>query len=179
MLDYSGKADDDLLVEIESRGGLEKLKRKIGERNLVPDEIKRINKLVFNIYKSEPDHNKIRNSITSNVLSPEELSQAIDAALKNTQSYFKDTAINSRTIIGSIIGVIISGVLGAALWCFSIVKTGRMIYLLLGVIYIIAYLIIRLLTNQSKNNVLVFIASFVAALIAIPLGLWFYHLTKG
>jgi hypothetical protein len=179
MLDYSGKADDDLLVEIESRGGLKKLKKNIGERNLVPDEIKRINKLVFNIYKSEPDHNKIRNSITSNVLSPEELSQAIDAALKNTQSYFKDTAINSRTIIGSIIGVIISGVLGAGLWCFSIVKTGRMIYLLIGVIYIINYVIIRLLTNQSKNNVLVFIASFVSALIAIPLGLWFYHLVKG
>src|SRR5829696_9061769 len=88
MLDYSGKVDDDLLVEIESRGGLEKLKKNIGERNLVPDEIKRINNLVFNIYKSEPDHNKIRNSITSNLLSPEELSQAIDAALKNTQSYF-------------------------------------------------------------------------------------------
>jgi hypothetical protein len=176
MLEYSGRADKDLMIEIESRGGLEKIKLNENGRNIVPDEVKRINRLVLHSYKIEPDQDMIRNAISSSVLSPDELSQVIDAALLNAKSYYNDKKIDAGTIIRCLIGVAISAVAGAWFWCFSIMITGEMMYILITVIYLISYLITRLLTRKSRNNVLVFLAGFVATLIAIPLGLWFYFL---
>jgi hypothetical protein len=178
MLEYSGKVDKDLMGEIESRGGLDKMKLNQNDRNIVPDEVKRINRLVSHSYKIEPDPARIKDAISSTVLSPDELSQVIDAALLNAQSYYNDKKIDTGTIIRSLIGVAISAVAGAWFWCFSIIMTGRMIYVLITVIYLISYLIIRLLTNKSRNNVLIFLAGFVATLIAVPLGLWFYYLNR-
>jgi len=176
MLEYSGRADKDLIAEIESRGGLEKIKLNENDRNIIPNEVKRINSLVLHACKIEPDTARIRNSISSSVLSPDELTRVIDAALLNAQSYYNDKKIDAGTIIRSLIGLAISAVAGAWLWCFSIMITGEMMYILITVIYIISFLIIRLFTQKSRNNVLVFLAGFVATLIAIPLGLWFYFL---
>lgn len=173
-LDYSGKADKDLVSEIESRGGIDQLKKSVSERKVVPNEIKRINMLVFSLYKSEHNLEKIRQLITSNILSAQQLDEIINIAIKNIEHHTKDTSINSRTIIGSLIGVVVSSLLGAGLWCYSIIRTGEMHYILTSVILIISYLIIRFLTRQSKNNALVFIATFVSAFIAILLGLWFF-----
>jgi hypothetical protein len=176
MLEYSGTADKDLMNEIENRGGLEKIKLNETDRNIVPGEVKRINNFVLHSYKMEPDHDRIRNAISSSVLSPDELSQVIDAALLNAQAYYNDKKIDTGTIIRCLIGVAIAAVAGAWFWCFSIMITGEMMYVLIAVIYLISYLIIRLLTRKSRNNVLVFLAGFIATLIAIPLGLWFYFL---
>jgi hypothetical protein len=176
MLEYSGRADKDLIAEIESRGGLEKIKLNENDRNIIPDEVKRINSLVLHSYKVEPDTARIRNSISSSVLSPDELTRVIDAALLNAQSYYNDKKIDAGTIIRCLIGVAISAVAGAWFWCFSIMITGEMMFILITVIYVISFLIIRLFTRKSRNNVLVFLAGFVATLISIPLGLWFYFL---
>lgn len=176
MLEYSGTADKDLMSEIKSRGGLEKIKINENDRNIVPDEVKRINHLVLHAYKMEPDQDRIRNAISSSVLSSDELSEVIDAALLNAQAYYNDKKIDTGTIIRCLIGVAISAVAGAGFWCFSIMITGEMMYILITVVYLISYLIIRLIARKSRNNVLVFLAGFVATLIAIPLGLWFYFL---
>ncbi len=175
-LDYSGQADKDLVAEIDKRGGTDALKKSVSEQNAVPDEIRRINKLVFSLYKDNPDPDQIKSSISSDLLTTEQLNYIIDLAINGIAQDMKDTSINSRTIIGSVIGVIISSLIGAGLWCYSIIQTGKMYYILTLGILLISYVFIRLLTRQSKNNVLVFIATFVSAFIAIPLGLWFYKL---
>ncbi len=175
-LDYSGKADKDLVAEIDSRGGVDLIKKNVAEQNIVPNEIKRIYKLVFSLHKKGSNAETIKSSITSDILSTEQLDKAIDTAIDDAEKHTKDTSINSRTIIGCVIGVIISSLIGAGLWCYSIIQTGKMYYILTSGILIISYIIIRLLTSQSKNNVLVFIATFASAFIAIPLGLWFYNI---
>ncbi len=175
-IDYSGKADKDLVTEIDSRGGIDQIKKKVTEQNVVPNEIKRIYQLVFSLSKKDPNPSVIKSSIRSDILSAEQLDKAIDVAIKDAEKHTKDTSINSRTVIGSIIGVIVSSLIGAGLWCYSIIQTGKMYYILTAGILIISYIIIRILTRQSKNNVLVFLATFASAFIAIPLGLWFYSL---
>ncbi|HMT72379.1 MAG TPA: hypothetical protein PKD16_19595 [Saprospiraceae bacterium] len=178
-LDYSGKADKDLVAEIDNRGGIEQMKKSVAEQNIVPDEIKRIYKLVFSLHKKDPNPIIIKYAITSDILSPEQLDKAIDIAIEDVEKHTKDISINSRTIIGSAIGVIISSLIGAGLWCYSIIQTGKMYYIFTVGILIISYIIIRLLTKQSNNNVIVFIATFSSAFIAILLGLWFYKLVVG
>lgn len=125
-MDYSGKADKDLVAEIDSRGGIDQIKKNVAEQNVVPDEIKRIYKLVFSLHKKAPNHNAIKSSITSDILSAEQLDKAIDMAIDDAEKHTKDTSINSRTIIGSLVGVIVSSLIGAGLWCYSIVQTGKM-----------------------------------------------------
>ena len=178
-LDYSGKADKDLVAEIDNRGGIEQMKKSVAEQNIVPDEIKRIYKLVFSLHKKDPNPIIIKYAITSDILSAEQLNKAIDIAIEDVEKHTKDISINSRTIIGSAIGVIISSLIGAGLWCYSIIQTGKMYYIFTVGILIISYIIIRLLTKQSNNNVIVFIATFSSAFIAILLGLWFYKLVVG
>lgn len=175
-MDYSGKADKDLVAEIDNRGGIDQIKKNVAEQNVIPNEIKRIYKLVFSLYKKEPNPDTIKSSITSNILSSDQLDKVIDMAIDDVEKHTKDISINSQTIIGSLIGVIVSSLLGAGLWCYSIIQTGKMYYILTAGILIISYIIIRVLTRQSKNNVLVFIATFSSAFIAIPLGLWLYNL---
>jgi hypothetical protein len=178
-LDYSGKAEKGLVAEINHRGGVDQLKKSVNGQNIVPDEIKRINKLVFSLYKSDQNPDKIKSSITSDILSADQLNKTIDIAISSVGQYIKDASINSRTITGCIIGVIVSSIIGAGLWCYSIIQTGKMYYALTTFILLISYIIIRILTRQSKNNALVFIATFASACIAIPLGLWFYKFITG
>jgi hypothetical protein len=179
-LDYSSKVDKDLAAEIDSRGGIEQIKKNVAEQNIIPDEIKKIYKAVFFLYKKDSNRDTIKSSITSDILSAEQLDKAIVMAIDDIEKQTKDTSINSRTIIGSIIGLIVSSLVGAGLWCYSIIQTGKMYYILTPGILVISYLIIRLLTRQSKNNSIVFIATFISAFIAIPLGLWLYNiLTNG
>ncbi|HTN45957.1 MAG TPA: hypothetical protein VL098_06375 [Flavipsychrobacter sp.] len=175
-IDYSDKANKDLCAEIDKRGGIEQLRSRVREQNIVLDEMKRIHKLAFSLYKTDPNPGKIKTSITSDLLSSDQLHKTIDIAISNIEKNVKDTSINSRTIIGGIIGIAISSLIGAAVWLYSIIQTGRMYYILTPGILIVSYVIIRLLTGQSSNNALVFIATFVAAFIAIILGLWFYSL---
>jgi hypothetical protein len=173
---YSGNADNDLVSEIDSRGGIDQIKKNVTEQNIVLDEKTRIYELVFSLYKNNPDPNTIKASITSDILSTEQLKKSIEMAIECAEKYSKDTSVNSRTIIGSIIGMIISSLLGAIIWCYSIIQTGHMYYILTTIILLISYIIIRILTGQSRNNLLVFLATCASAFIAMPLGFWFYRL---
>lgn len=173
---YSGKANKDLTAEVERRGGIDELKNKVAEQEIIPKEIARIKGQVFALYKTNQNPDKIKTSITSEILNDNQLNTVIVEAIQQATHFKKDTSINTRTIIGSIVGIVLSSLIGAGIWCYSIIQTGEMYYILTGGILIISYLIIKLLTRQSKNNVLVFVATFVSAFIAIPLGLWWYRL---
>lgn len=171
-LDYSGKANDELLLEIDSRGGIDQVKKNVSDQNVVPNEIKRINKLVFVLYKNGGDSCTIKSAVSSEMLDADQLNKAIDNAIVAADKYIKNHSITAKTIIGSLIGVIIAALAGAVVLCYSVIKTGLFYYAVPVGIYMMAYAIIWLITKQNRNNVVVFIASFVAAFIAVPLGLW-------
>jgi len=179
MIDYSGKADDKMLLEIEVRGGIEQINKCVADENIIPDEIKRINNLVNELYGENISYDKIRTEIRSDILSDDQLTKVIETAIGDLISYYRDTSISYKTVIGSLFGVIVSSFLGAIIWCYSIIRTGKMYYIITGAILIISYIIIRFFTKQSSNNVLVFLATFISAFISILLGLWFFKILAG
>jgi hypothetical protein len=176
MLDYSGTLDESLDKEIQDRGGLDQIKLNIRERKLVPDEIRRINKIVYPLIREGKDTESIKKLANSDVLDHLQLNYVIDLAIEDAKSHYKNVIVNSRTIIGSIIGFIVASLLSAGLWWYTILLTGKIYYILIGVTVIVSYLIIRILTGQNFRNVVVFIASFISAFAAIPLGLWIYRI---
>jgi hypothetical protein len=175
-LDYSGKANDELLLEIDSRGGIDQLKRNVSEQNVVPNEMKRINHLVFVLYKNGGDPGKIKSAVTSEILNAAQLNNAIDNAIVAAGKYVKNRSISARTIIGSLIGMTIGGLIGAALICYAIINSRKFYFITMAVTCIISYGLIWLLTRQNRSNIVVFIAVLASAFIAVPLRIWFYSL---
>jgi hypothetical protein len=175
-MDYSGKAEKDLSDEISARGGIDHLIKQEKIKRQFPDEIKRINKIIFDLCKKNISVEAIKTSISSDIIPQHELNEILDKQITSATNYIKDKTITSRTIIGSIVGTLISSILCGAIWSYTIIKTGTMYYILLPGLALISYVILRLLTKQSKNNTLVFIATFLSTFLAVILGLLFYKI---
>jgi hypothetical protein len=104
----------------------------------------------------------IRKSITSDVLSQEELDYLIERKCLEHQATIADRVVNSNTITGSIVGVFIGSLLGSILLITCSVILERIAYFALVGVFIISYQSIKFITKQSRNNAVVFVASFVA-----------------
>jgi hypothetical protein len=169
-LDYSGKADKDLVDEIENRGGVEKLREAFELEKRFAKEVNRIYKMVYALRRTNMDEEEILSQVTSDILSEVELVNLVRNHLVTIDKELKDTSVNTRTITGAILGMTISSILTAVLWYASIVYSGYMYYILIGAFVLMSYVIIRLCTRQSRRNVVVFIATFLSVFIGMVAG---------
>ncbi|MGL5892408.1 MAG: hypothetical protein ACRC3B_21130, partial [Bacteroidia bacterium] len=152
MIAYSGKAESDIIAEIERRGGISNLQKACNDRKIIPDEIKRIQDLVFSMMHEKLTPEEINNKISSSILSEKELKAVISNEIKTSANYQSDISIGFRTIIGGIAGIVISCSIGVFIWKYSIAETGEINYILSAVVLLISYIIIRLLTGQTLKN---------------------------
>lgn len=159
-MDYSGKADKNLIAEIKNRGGIEKLKGIVNAQNIIPNEIKRLNKLIIDFYNQGKTPIEAKSEIESEILSQDEKNKLIDNGYQNLEKNKKDISINTRTIIGSVVGFLIAVIIGAAISYYTAATSGKIVYAIPAIIFVISYIIIRVLTGQSKNNWVVFVTSF-------------------
>jgi hypothetical protein len=173
-MDYSGKIESDLSDEIQNRGGIEKLISELKIKKQFPDEIKRINKEIRDLYKTQKDIGILKTSIHSDILPKETADEIIEKQVIKIVNEIKDQSITSRTIIGSVLGVIIASLVSGTIWGLSIIYSGRMIFILLPGLVIISYLIIWLCTKQSRKNTMVFISTFLATFLAVIIGILLY-----
>ena len=171
MLDYSGKAEDAILFEISARGGLNLIKQKEEERLRKPRELHRIQQEVEKLMRQRSDESQIRERITSKVLTSFELDAAIQSAILLAKSNIKDSKISSRTNLGSLIGMTIATCVGVGIMLLCIAQTNDVKVAARLSTFPIAYGIIYLFTRQSKNNLVVFLASFLSAFLSIVIGL--------
>lgn len=169
MIDYSGKANDEILAEIENRGGLENFLKQIELKKTNQKEIGRIKKEVYEASKDYSDLEFIKQFITSDILSKEDLDYLVERTFMEHQAILKDKTVTSNTIIGSIVGTLIGSIAGSLFLIFFVVAFGRIIYFSLIGVYIICYQIIKLITKQSRNNGVVFIATLISTILSLLL----------
>ena len=176
MMDYSGKPNEDMLIEIEKRGGMASFLKLIESKKTIQNEITRVTGEVYHLSSNTNDIDFIKNMISSDILSKKELDELIDKKFESHQAMLKDRSVNSKTIFGSMVGAIIGSLLGAAFWYLAFFCL-REIYLLITVpIYIVNYIIIKLITKQSRNNLLVFVVTLLATICSVILGFYFISL---
>jgi hypothetical protein len=171
MIAYSGKAESDVLTEIERRGGLSNLQKACKDRQVIPNEIKRIESIVFTMLKNQFTPEEIRKNITSEILGNKELDDAIENAINSSQKYLNDISVGPRTIIMAILGVTVSCIAGLFIWKYSIAETKGIDYSTTEVVIFVSLIIIGLFTRKSKNNIVVMIAIVLAAAISLVLGI--------
>ena len=166
MIDYSGKADDALLKEIEHRGGIDSFLKRIENKKTNHKEINRIVKEVHTLSKDYSDLEFIKKFISSDILSQQELDELVAIKFKEHQDMLVDRKIDSKTIIGSVIGTLIGSFLGFLFLVLCLYLFDAFLFFTIVGAYIICYVAIRLITKKSRNNAAVFIASALGTIIA-------------
>jgi phosphate starvation-inducible membrane PsiE len=177
MLAYTGKASDEILSEIEARGGLDKFLKQIEYKKRLDKERARITVEIRKQMDGNLRFETIQNLITSTLIDEESLKELIELKYNEYQAIRNDRSVNSKTILGSILGIIIGGLLGFGFYCLLIYFFQSIFYFPIVGVYLICYFTIRFITKQSRNNILIFIASLFSTILAVVLT--FYVVRSG
>jgi hypothetical protein len=164
MLDYSGKVSDELRNEIINRGGLDLFKEKINQKELNRIESDRLLNEIIKHIREKKDYDFIKVNLNSDVWDSEKLSEFIKSRYDQQWEKHIDQSIYPATISGSIHGFIIGSFLGSIVWASSIFYFEKLHFWILIFNFYMAYIFTQLMTGQSKNNFLVYIASVFATI---------------
>jgi len=167
--DYSEEAKEAFDFIVAKKGGLEELQSRIKSKQIIKKEIERVRNEVTKAYM--PGGNiLLRETITSGIMSAEELEKIINERRNELVLEEKDKQITSRTVIGSVIGGLVASVVGGILWGLLMIQTHRIFYIFILGLAILCYGIIKLLTKQSRQNKMVGISTVASVLLALLIG---------
>lgn len=173
MIAYSGEPNKEMLDIIVQRGGMDAFKRKMEEVKTIEAEKKRIAQEVFSLCGPGADVELVKKLITSDIIAKKELDEFVGFKFFEFQSILQDKAITKKTIAGSLIGGLVACIVGAVVWCLLFQYLPPVFfYAYIVVIYFVDYLVIRLITKQSRMNVIVFITTFLSTIASIILGVY-------
>lgn len=164
MLNYSGKVSNELSNEIINRGGLDLFKEKINQKELNRIESDRLLNEIIKFIREKKDYDFIKENLHSYIWNSEKLSEFVESRYNQQLEKHIDQSIYPATISGSIHGFIIGSFLGSFIWASSIFYFEKLHFWILIFNFYIAYIFTRLMTGQSKNNFLVYIASVLATI---------------
>jgi hypothetical protein len=170
MNEYSGKVEPAVADSIARRGGLEQMQQREQERLAVPTEIQRIHTEVAQLRSQGKNVLAIKAMVRSELLNPEQLDAALAQALAASKTQEQQKKWTARVVLGCLAGWAISTLLGAALWVWIVLCSGKIYYGLSIVVVLAGYGICRILAG--RKHPLVFLAAFLAGCTAIVLGLW-------
>lgn len=170
MIDYSGKANSEMLQEIENRGGLDKFLETIKQKEINKRESDRVLNLIILYNKEGLTFEEINQKIVSEIWTEQHLHAFIENRYVRHQLYLNDKSVDREVISGSILGILIASLAGGAIWISSFLILKSVFYPVLVLVYLICYLVIRGLVGKSRNNIVVFIASFISTIISFSLG---------
>lgn len=175
-IDHATPVDPKLKEEIQNRGGLDHIKKKVAEERIIPDEEKRIRKETWVLASEGNDiaqiHKRIHSKILSNIL-VHDLIEKEYVVYKNRK---EDLRISRKTILQSLLGCVVAIIVN-----LYVITS---LFSFLGEFNIISFIIIQFLnlaimwlfTGKSRKNAMVFICSFAATFLTfLILFIWAYN----
>lgn len=168
QIDYQGKADQEILEEILSRGSLDDFLFKIKTEKLLLDEQNRIVREIHGHYMGKLSKQECLSLLSSDLLSDKTIEVLVEIKYKQIHQNIENLKVDSDTLMYSFIGTIVASVVStiiilAVLYKFIFLSVFN--FGLLIPAYIINYWIIRLFTGKTRDNLAVFIASFIATVL--------------
>jgi hypothetical protein len=168
--DYSNEANAALNEVIEERGGMEALLKRLEQKSIIPNEIKRITKEINSLGSSTSDVHFLKTLIKSDILTEAELNKVIEEKFALYDANRKDITVTSKTIIVGSVSAILSGLVVGGLFGLFLMYMKAFHVLIIGGIFFLCYGIIKIITKQSKKNSAILILSIVATIVAILIG---------
>lgn len=168
QIDYQGKADQEILEEILSRGSLENFCSKIKAKKLFLDEQNRIIREIHAHYMNKLSKQECLSLLSSDLLSDKTIGVLVDIKYEQIHRNVENLKVDSDTLIYSFIGTIVASVISTIIILTVLYKFIFLSVFNFGLLipaYIINYWIIRLFTGKTRDNLAVFIASFIATVL--------------
>ena len=173
MIDYSGKASNEILIEIDNRGGLNAFLENIEFNKSNKQEINRISQEIYTLNNDFHDLEFIKSFIKSDTLTPEELDDLITLKFHQHEAFLQNRKIDQKTVFASLVGMIIGIIISLAFYIFVIYLLDRFIYYPIIGVYFICYQTIKLITKKTRDNTFVFLTSLAGTVLTLLLLLLF------
>jgi hypothetical protein len=168
--DYSAEAKKALEIEMAKRGGEEKLLQQLKDARSIFVENKRIHDEIASIYTPGTDVDFYKKMITSEILSPKQLEEAIDNAWLDVKAKSDDEEVKPDTIGKCIVGGALAAIVAGVLCGLQITSSSRIFVILLAAQALVCYGIVKLVARKSYKNSAVIFTSFVAFLLSFAIG---------
>lgn len=166
MIDYSGKADDSILKEIEQRGGLPTFLQEIEQKKMNKNESDRVLNELIKLHQEGFSLDEIKTNITSEIWTKQHLNAFIESRYVRHQLFLNDKSIDRELITKSLIGMALASVAGTGILLLMVVVFKIYNLGLLVPVYFVSYLIIKGYTGKTHNNGIVFLAGLLATIIS-------------
>ncbi|OYU84487.1 MAG: hypothetical protein CFE24_06240 [Flavobacterium sp. BFFFF2] len=121
MIDYSGKADESILIEIENRGGLEKFLQEIEQKKINKVESDRVLNEIIKLNKEGLSLEEIKSKISSAIWTKQHLNAFIENRYIKHQLFLSDKTIDKELISQSLIGMILASIAGTGVLSLSLI----------------------------------------------------------
>jgi hypothetical protein len=167
---YSNEAKQAFWSVIEKKGGINAFLIAQEKKIIIDNEILRLQTEAKELGRNGIDFSFIRTLSTSEILPQEKVDEILGNVFIELTHELEDKKIKPRTILGSIFGGIIASIIGGALWGLQMIYSQRIFYLFGIALALLCYAIIKGLTRQSKNNLLVFISTAIAFILSLLIG---------
>jgi hypothetical protein len=172
--DYSAEAQEAFDIVIAKKGGLEGFLDRMNEKAAYAAEINRIGREVVTMSRKNVDPDFMRTIISSQILPPEKVNDIITQASGLVALEKEDKKIKPRTIIGSVLAIIVATAIGGIAWGLKEIYAPNIyrqiqLLLVLGLV-LLCYGIVKRFTRQSKRNTVVIIATLISIALSLTLG---------
>lgn len=168
---YSDEAKEAFNIVIKKKGGIANLENRIVVRKKLLSEAEKIKQEVYELSKSGGDRNFAKGMITSKYLSPDAVNEIIDSTFNTIEQEKADVKIKPRTIYGSLLGGALASIISGILWGAILIYTEKALGLMVIAPALICYWIIKAFTKQSKNNIVILIATILSICAGLFIGL--------
>ena len=173
MIDYSGKADESILKEINQRGGLDKFLKEIEQKNINKAESDRVLNELIKLNKEGLSLDEIKSNISSELWTKQNLNAFIENRYIKHQLFLNDKSIDKELILKSILGIAIASFAGTGLILLIVIVFKFAHFGLLVPVYFLSYMVIKGFTGKTHNNGIVFIAGLISTIIS---GISFFYI---
>lgn len=168
---YSDEAKEAFNIVIKKKGGVANLENRMVVRKKLLSEAEMIKQEVYELSKSGGDSNFAKGMITSKYLSPVAVNEIIDSTFNTIEQEKNDVKIKPRTIYGSLLGGALASIISGILWGLLMIYSEKVPGFMLFTPALICYWIIKAFTKQSKNNIVILIATILSICAGIFIGL--------
>jgi len=168
QIDYQGKPNKELLDEISQRSSLQDFQAKIEDQKTLLNERNRIIREVHQHYMNKSSKQECFSLLSSDILSKAEIQLIVNEKYVQIHQNVENLKVDSDTILYSFLGIFIASAVSSVILFLCIYKftfLAALHFYLLIPAYIINYLIIKSVTKKTRDNLAVFIATFIATVL--------------
>ena len=173
---YSVEGQEALDLEVNNRGGERDLKLRVAQILFLNDERKRVRIYARSAVANGLSKAEMIKEIHFEHLTNEEIEGLLDIEIEIANAAIEDVKVKPKTIYGSLLGICIGSLIAAPVWAGQLILGGTiMIFIVLGVGFM-NFFIIKSITGQSENNVVVVLASAIAFIVGAGLGFLIFQI---